>query len=486
MNRNSAENSNLLHVSSGDNDGNQQEMNSNKYDFEHAKKSRGSSWMAMQRVLLKFHMMPRSIQLIFASGSFLIGISIVIFVSVEISSKQIYPNKIEMYGSRPNLPDKSRVIQLYQRATTDYRLNRVAEPRYIPGPRNSVEIEYNPLPVQSKLLRAPDALGKGDCEKMYDWQEDHKPTCNSIHEATSGWDRMLDDKYDWESIEGEEDWDSVEQSRLVAAGAFRQVWKIFDWDGKTKRALKTLRVDSKKKTFDLRSYDRHRRDAVSFEQLTSSPLIVDIYGYCTNSAIFDWGDQGTLEDVYERDPKISKDKLLQIAYNVSLSLAHAHNFDDMGRATLAHTDIKPDQFLVQDGYYKLTDFNRVRFLTWNKREDLQCGFHVAKNGGIWRSPEEYNYEIETEKVDVYSLGNILYFLLTKEFPWNGFASKEVYARVKSGRRPEIPLGNRKSHHPFDRYMIEALKMCYTQNQIQRPSAFEVAKKLQEGLAELKG
>ena len=66
-----------------------------------------------------------------------------------------------------------------------------------------------------------------------------------------------------------------------------------------KRVLKTLRVDSEKKKFDLRSFDRHRRDSLSMDQLTWSPLIVDIYSYCTNSAIFDYGEGGEVTIVPE-------------------------------------------------------------------------------------------------------------------------------------------------------------------------------------------
>lgn len=455
-------------------------------DIEHAKKSRPSSWMAFQRLALRFHMMPRCLQILFATGTFLIGISI--FTLTFHASP--YNESEEEFRHRPHFTDKPRILGLRQNSDLDRVLTHVgllasgSLPEF--GERQLVT-RYNPLPINNNLLKAPDSMDKGDCQPMYDWQSGHNPTCNVIHEATYGWDHLLNDREDFEGIDSndERQWDSIEQARLVAAGAFRQVWKIFEWDGKTKLALKTLRVDSKKKDFDLRSFDRHRRDAMSFEQLTSSPLIVDMYGFCTNTAVFDWGDQGTLEDIYERDPDISREKLLHIAYNVSLSVAHAHNFDDRGRATLVHTDIKPDQFLVQDGYYKLTDFNRVRFLLWNKRKNLPCGFHVAKNGGIWRSPEEYNYEQETEKVDVYSLGNVLYFMLTRTYPWNDYSSKEVYEAVRKGERPVIPNEIQESDHPFDRYMIKAIQMCYTHETNERPGAFEVAAKLQEGIDRLK-
>merc|ERR1712183_339163 len=77
---------------------------------------------------------------------------------------------------------------------------------------------------------------------------------------------------------------------------------------------------------------------------------------------------------------------------------------------------------------------------WNHTNDPgQCGFEVGKNGGEYRSPEEYAYEKETEKVDVYSLGNVLYFLLTEGTEaWDGIPHKDVYKFVMHGRRPRIP------------------------------------------------
>lgn len=459
----------------------------NDSDFELEKKSRSSSSMAFQRLSLRFHMMPRYLQLFLATGSLLIGYAI-IFSALPSSLEE--DKSLEKFRHRPHFSEKPRILSLQQTSEEDRILSNVIDggSSSLPeeGQRQLVD-RYNPLPRQNRALKGADSMDKGDCQPMYDWQRGHSPTCNLIHEATYGWDHILGDRENFDDVESNdsEKWDSIEQTRLVAAGAFRQVFKIFDWDGKSKRALKTLRVDSKRKDFDLRSFDRHRRDAISFDQLTSSPLIVDMYAFCTNSAVFDWGDQGTLEDIYERDPEISKDRLLEIAYNVSLSVAHAHNFDNKGRATLAHTDIKPDQFLVQDGYYKLTDFNRVRFLLWNKRRDTPCGFTVGKNGGIWRSPEEYAYEEESEKVDVYSLGNVLYFMLTRFYPWNDFSSKEVYEKVKKGKRPKISDEILESTHPFDKYMIKAIEMCYTHDQFKRPGAAEVAAKLQEGIDKLK-
>jgi serine/threonine protein kinase len=209
-----------------------------------------------------------------------------------------------------------------------------------------------------------------------------------------------------------------------------------------------------------------------------------MYGYCTNTGLFDFADGGDLYDIFDKRPGVTKRELLHLAYNVTRSIHDAHHFDEMGRPTLAHTDIKPDQFLLHEGYYKLSDFNRVRFLTWNYKEDLQCGYRVGKNGGNYRSPEEYNYEIQTEKVDVYSMGNVLYFLLTQEDPWEGYKNKHVYELVKRGQRPKIPIQIYNSSGVFEQYMIKAMEMAWTHSYRQRPGALEISKVLKEGLDKL--
>ncbi|KAG7341247.1 protein kinase domain containing protein [Nitzschia inconspicua] len=380
---------------------------------------------------------------------------------------------------------------------------------------------------QPKEIREADKLEVGDCKALAEWQKSDVPTCNLVHEASAGWQQPYvyvhqdnhqttksippfiianvtqlsntqDDQVSASQQDRSEETDeeesneedptigsnlpgseSQEQMRYINEGNFRQVWMFRDADT-TKRVMKTLNADSRK-DFDKRNQDRHRRDALSFSQLTYSPLIVNMYGYCSNTGLFDYADGGDLYDIFDTYPNITPQQLLHIAYNITMSLHHAHNFDDRGRATIAHTDIKPDQFLLQDGYYRLSDFNRVRFLTWNYEKDAQCGFRVGKNGGSYRSPEEYNYELENEKVDVYSMGNVLYFLLTHEDPWKRYKVKHVYQLVKQGQRPKVPDTIYQSNGIYERYMIQAMEQAWTHDFRERPGALQIAKILKEGL-----
>ena len=155
----------------------------------------------------------------------------------------------------------------------------------------------------------------------------------------------------------------------------------------------------------------------------------------------------------------------------------------MGRAKRRrrHTDIKADQFIYQDGFYKLSDFNRVRFLTWDFKKNEQCGFKVGKNGGEYRSPEEYLYKPETEKVDVFSLGNVLYFLLTRSEVWEDYSHEQSYSFVKAGQRPKISEEIYNSDGIFERHMIRAMEAAWIHKPNERPGALQVANIIKEGL-----
>eukprot|EP00804_Cyclotella_cryptica_P022953 CCRYP_014972-RA/>CCRYP_014972-RA protein AED:0.18 eAED:0.19 QI:0/0/0.33/1/0/0/3/1650/443 len=252
-----------------------------------------------------------------------------------------------------------------------------------------------------------------------------------------------------------------------------------------------------------RNYDRHRKDALVCERLTSSPSIVNMYGFCGNSGLYQYSSDGTLGDrlaehimaVMESENRSSLGRgsgddstarqldpyeKLRIAYQVSLSLADLHDADamrdNMGRiisAAIVHTDIKPDQFINFDGSYKLTDFNRCRFMrrkitnTQPNGDGEPCGFTVERNPSLLRSPEEYSYVEETEKVDIYSLGNIFYTLLADREPWDGFEEKVAHRMIMKGIRPDLPDASAEFVHVTLR---ELVSQCFQQDPQRRPRA----------------
>ena len=123
------------------------------------------------------------------------------------------------------------------------------------------------------------------------------------------------------------------------------------------------------------------------ERLTGSTYIMDIYGFCGNSGFFEFADGGSLEDViwqkHVKDAWTSSEKVI-VAQQVASGIAEMHNFVQEGRPSMAHTDITTSQFVYvsEGGIYKLNDFNRCRFLSWNEEKNETCGYYVGNNPGL--------------------------------------------------------------------------------------------------------
>jgi hypothetical protein len=110
-----------------------------------------------------------------------------------------------------------------------------------------------------------------DCIPMAEWQTQSFPNCNVVHEM------------DLRRAANEEDIASIHE---LGKGFFRSTWK---WAavGDKSIALRTLRMDRQFHEFH---FDLHRRDAVAMERLTHSPFVMNIYGYCGQSALSELAD----------------------------------------------------------------------------------------------------------------------------------------------------------------------------------------------------
>lgn len=319
---------------------------------------------------------------------------------------------------------------------------------------------------QSKKYRA-DYIKDGveaPCVHQYSWQTSSLPTCNLVHEGN------------WA------DEDASEPPKRVNHGGWVEIWKLPEWDGNP-IALKSKLYDV---DFTKRNFDRYRRDAVCLERLSPSPLILDIYSFCGVTAFIQYCAKGDLDRaIRKRGKNWTASKKVQIAIQVMDALATVHNVDREGRASFAHTDITTDQYLsIGDDNFILNDFNRMRAIGWDKAKDESCGFTISNNPGNWRSPEEYRYDPETEKVDIYSAGNILYQVLTLQEPFEleGWSEKQVHKAVMKGDRPHISHSMyRDSDDPKIQALVRAIDLCWKQDPRERPTAREVVDLLQSAL-----
>lgn len=118
---------------------------------------------------------------------------------------------------------------------------------------------------------------------------------------------------------------------------------------------------------------RHKIDAVATERLTSSEHVIDIYGYCGQSVINEFAQDGDLFH-YVRKHQISPREKLKMARDVALALADVHDIEGKDNATIVHKDVKPHNCVVIEGKLKLNDFNDAEFLQWDTALNRTCGF----------------------------------------------------------------------------------------------------------------
>jgi len=196
-----------------------------------------------------------------------------------------------------------------------------------------------------------------DCQPMHEWQSYHFPTCNVVHE------QPLNDN---------------EEGKFLAHGWWRQTFEVHESGTDDRIAMKTLRNHH---SFDANLMEKHRVDSLIYERLTSSPFVMDIYGHCGYSGLFEFSDGGILEDLIlnrkDRGKKpLSRVDKLSLAVEVASGIADLHTIGSKnGFSAMAHTDLQLNQFVWSGGKYKLNDFNRGHLMYWNRRKHESCPFY---------------------------------------------------------------------------------------------------------------
>ena len=263
-------------------------------------------------------------------------------------------------------------------------------------------------------------------------------------------------------------------------------------------------------------YELHRREAIAMERLTASPYVMDMYGYCGNSAMTElaFGEKG-IDNLYRLavglkdnfSPYVLQTKL-QIAAMTAMGLSHVHNIpgEHESHATMAHYDFNPRNIIISaSGTPKINDFNCAEFLTWNEKTLSPCGFEARLHEPWWRAPEEMILQEKTntsnvdtdvqtnrrinEKVDVYSLGNVLFVLLTGLEPHGKAHKKLRYKNVTitlaSGEIPALPIEYAESQDPIIAAIRIAILKCWEHDPNKRARSAQIAQFLYNALADLK-
>ncbi len=392
---------------------------------------------------------------------------------------------------------------------------------------------------------------KEGCSPL-EWHSYHFPNCNEVHEIDLR--AVVRDPRE-SSIRrtiaaASDDANSSASSSFpwgfVSNGLWRDVFSC-DPRGEVTRSVESpispmppavLKVMKREHDYNQRNFQRHRRDALVMERLSSSHHLVPIYGYCANTVLTQ-AISHTLDDViyarenerkkkwnprngYQSKPPLEswmgKDEngelvatretelgRVQLALGVFQGLMDLHEGDgttDMEWLPVVHADLQAKQYLIDSGTGKvyLNDFNRCRFLGKKDSQNPDasnatlatstdtpiesCPIQIPTAPGYSRSPEEYNGAPLTEKLDVYSAGNILYGIITGKKPYNGERGRHVKEDIQSGKRPEVDAVIRDANGTVDAELVRLLDRVYETDPEQRASAKEVVAALEQLLEQV--
>jgi serine/threonine protein kinase len=230
----------------------------------------------------------------------------------------------------------------------------------------------------------------------------------------------------------------------IATGGMASVYKT--WDHRVERivAIKVLRSLDKN---DLRAVERFRREARAAAALTH-PNAVTIFDF-----VEEWGQYflvmeyingPTLKQLIGQTRQLQAQQAIEIAAQVCdvLQVAHARGF--------IHRDIKPQNIMLAWGggtpnlsssrerpLVKLTDFGIVRVL----EEGGLTNSGIVLGTADYLSPEQARGETLTASSDLYSLGVVMFEMLTGRPPFVGPTAVSIAMQHASTNPPAVRLFN---------------------------------------------
>lgn len=196
----------------------------------------------------------------------------------------------------------------------------------------------------------------------------------------------------------------------IGGGGMAEVYRAQDMLLDRPVAVKVLRSQF---TGDDQFVRRFRHEAQAAARV-SHPHIVNIYDVGKDGDVYyivmEYIQGETLKDYIQRKKTLSVDEAVSIALQICEALDHAH------QNNLIHCDIKPHNILMgKGGRVKVTDFGIARAVT--SATLTQTGTIIGSVHYI--SPEQAKGGIASVHSDIYSLGIVLYEMLTGDVPFSG-------------------------------------------------------------------
>jgi len=226
-----------------------------------------------------------------------------------------------------------------------------------------------------------------------------------------------------------------ELEELTGSGGMSHVYRARDRQLGRRVAIKIL---VSRYASDPQHVERFRNEAQAVARLTHPNIVTVIdRGEADGHQfiVFEYVEGENLKQLLARVGPLPVGRALDLTIEIGRALAFAH------AQGVVHRDVKPQNVLLGAGTPKVTDFGLARIVGM----DGNTTTGTVVGTGDYIAPEQARGEAANEQSDVYSLGVVLYELLTGEVPFTGDSVMEVVMRHVSEpapdvlrRRPDVP------------------------------------------------
>ena len=241
------------------------------------------------------------------------------------------------------------------------------------------------------------------------------------------------DKYTGKKLDGR-----YEIRELIGVGGMANVYHCYDSIDDREVAIKIL----KDEFLDNEDFIRRFKNESKAIAVLNHPNIVRVYdvsfGDMIQYIVMEYIDGITLKEYIEMQGVLDWKETLHLTTQILKALQHAHENG------IVHRDIKPQNImLLQDGTIKVTDFGIARFSSNATRTMTE----QAIGSVHYIAPEQARGDKTDGKTDIYSVGVMMYEMLTGKLPFDAdsavsVALMQLQTTAKRPRQinPDIPSG----------------------------------------------
>ena len=259
--------------------------------------------------------------------------------------------------------------------------------------------------------------------------------------------------------------------RTIGEGGMANVYLAYDTILEREVAVKILRGDL---SSDEKFVKRFQREAKAASSL-NHPNIVEMYDVGEDDGnyfiVMEYVNGKTLKSLIKKRGALSLSETIDIMLQLTSGIACAHD------SYIIHRDLKPQNVMIlEDGRVKITDFGIAVAL--NSAELTQTN---SVMGSVhYLPPEQANGNSATVKSDIYSLGILMYELLTGKLPFKGDNAVEIAIKHMKDKLPSLVAQNPNIPQSVENVVLKA---CAKNPKNRYDSAAEMHKDLETCLLE---